>query len=158
MPYQPVMRAETPEEAVQKYLEISTDNPLIDFHGIEIAVIFEPHGVGNAVLHDNVGIIVDDAGEGMFRLVGWVHRTQHRDGLWMYPFPMERSIYSFWCFAEAATGTAYRDWGFIDTRKKKQERRKVDHVPADSKYSEQVNTLIEFWGANHVDRKKRNVR
>ena len=155
MTYQPVIRAKTPEEAVQKYLEISTDNPLIDFHGIEIAVIFEPHGVSNAVLHENVGIIVDDAGEGMFKLVGWVHRKQHRDGLWMYPFVLERSIYSFWCFVEVITGKALRDWSYIEKRKEKQKRRKMDHVPADSKYSEPVNTLIEFWGGTNVETRQR---
>lgn len=160
--YQPIIRAETPEEAVQKYLNIPTDNPLIEFHGIDIAVIYEPDGVGVAVLTDNIGIIVDRAGEGKFKLTGWVYRIQHRNGLWMYPFALEQSIYSFWCFVEAATGLALRDWKYIDKRAAKQKRRKLDHISAEElnvgdDVAAKVNILIEFWGGSYVKSVKKGA-
>jgi len=125
MAYEPVVRGETPEEAVQRYLCLPSDSPLIEFKGLEIAIIMSG-GLIESALIEPIAFVLNGVNFGdnisRYRIAGWITRKQHNNGNFNNIFPMELSMYSWWCYIESKTGEALRDWNYIEKRKKAQGR------------------------------------
>jgi len=124
--YQPIIRGASPEDAVCQYLGIETV-PVIEYYKQEISVILKEN-LSRAVMVEPIAFVLEKISDIKYRMLGWITRDQHKKGLYDNLFPMEQSMYSWWCYVETRTGEKIRDFKFIDKRIKIQERM---NVPAD---------------------------